>query len=45
MRLNLTASKTIRILTKIYCTSDPHMVILARMGDELQAQNGANFDF
>ena len=36
------------ILTKVLCTSDPNLVILAWIGDELwcgQAQNGVNFDF
>ena len=40
--------KTKRNLTKVFCTSGPNMVVLARMGDELshgQAQNGVNFDF
>ena len=42
------APKTIGILTNAFCTSDPKLVILAWMGDELwcrQAQNGVNFDF
>ena len=51
--LNLTCqaqstSKTIEILTNVFCTSGPNLVVLARMGDELshrQAQNGVNFDF
>ena len=51
--LNLTCqaqwtSKTIEILTKVFCTSGPNLVVLARTGDELshgQAQNGVNFDF
>ena len=33
------------ILTKVYCTSGPNLVVLARSGDELlhgQAQNGVN---
>ena len=36
------------ILTKVFCTSGPNLVILAWTGDELshgQAQNGVNFDF
>ena len=40
--------KTIRILTNVFCTSGPNLVILAWMGAELwcgQAQNGVNFDF
>ena len=40
--------KTIGILTKVFCTSGPSFVVLARTGDELsygQAQNGVNFDF
>ena len=52
-KLNLTCQaqstpKTIGILTRVFCTSGPNLVILARMGDELlhgQAQNGVNFDF
>ena len=39
--------KTIGILTNVFCTSGPNLVILAWMGDELwcgQAQNGVNFD-
>ena len=52
-KLNLTCqaqwtSKTIGILTKVFCTSGPNLVVLARTGDELshgQAQNGVNFDF
>ena len=51
--LNLTCQaqstpKTIEILTKVFCTSGPNLVVLARMDDELshrQAQNGVNFDF
>ena len=38
----------IGILTKVFCTSGPNLVILAWTGDELspgQAQNGVNFDF
>ena len=41
-------SKTIGILTNVFCTSAPNSVILAWMDDELwcgQAQNGVNFDF
>ena len=40
--------KTKEILTKVFCTSGPNLVVLARTGDELshgQAQNGVNFDF
>ena len=40
--------KTIGILTKVFCTSGPNLVVLARTGDEsshVQAQNGVNFDF
>ena len=52
-KLNLTCQaqstpKTIGILTKVFCTSGPNLVVLARTGDELsheQAQNGINFDF
>ena len=52
-QLNLTCQsqwtpKTIEILTKVFCTSGPNLVVLARTGDELshgQAQNGVNFDF
>ena len=39
--------KTIRILTKVFCTSGPNLVVLAWTGDELlhgQAQNGVNFE-
>ena len=51
-KLNLTCQaqstpKTIEILTKVFCTSGPNLVVLARTGDELshgQAQNGVNFD-
>ena len=51
--LNLTCQtqwtpKTIEILTKVFCTSGPNLMVLARTGDELshgQAQNGVNFDF
>ena len=38
----------IGILTKVFCTSDPNLLILAWTGDELshgQAQNGVHFDF
>ena len=52
-KLNLTyqarpTPKIIGILTKVFCTSDPNLVIPASTGDELlrgQAQNGVNFDF
>ena len=52
-KLNLTCQaqltpKTIGILTKVFCTSGPNLVVLTRTGDELshgQAQNGVNFDF
>ena len=40
--------KTTGILTKLFCTSGPNLVILAWMGDELwcgQAQKEAYFDF
>ena len=40
--------KTIGILTKVFCTSGPNLVVLAWTGDELslgQAQNGVNFYF
>ena len=40
--------KTIGILTKVFCTSGPKLVILAWTGDDLwcgQAQNWVNFDF
>ena len=40
--------KTIGILTKVFCTSGPNLVVLDWTGDELslgQAQNGVNFDF
>ena len=51
-KLNLTCQaqstpKTIGILTKVFCTSGPNLVVLAQTGDELshgQAQNGVNFD-
>ena len=51
-KLNLTChaqstSKTIGILTKVFCTSGPNLVALAWTGDELshgQAQNGVNFE-
>ena len=36
------------ILTKVFCTSGPNLVVLAWTGDDLlcgQAQNGVNFDF
>ena len=39
---------TIGILTKVFCTSGPNLVVLAWTGYELscgQAQNGVNFDF
>ena len=41
-------SKTVGILTNVFCTSGPNLVILAWMDDELwcgQAQNGVNLDF
>ena len=52
-KLNLTCQaqstpKTIGILTKVFCTSGPNLVVLAQTGDELshrQAQNGVNSDF
>ena len=40
--------KTIGILTNVFCTSGPNLVILAWMGDELwcgQARNEVNFEF
>ena len=40
--------QTIGILTKIFCTSGPNLVVLAWTGDELsrgKAINGVNFDF
>ena len=40
--------KTIGILTKVFCTSGPNLVILVWMGNELwcgQAQNGVNSDY
>ena len=40
-------SKTIWILTKLFCTSGPNLVVLAWTRDELsrgQAQNGVSFD-
>ena len=52
-KLNLTCQaqstpKTKGILTKVFCTSGPNLVVLAWTDDELlcgQAQNGVNFDF
>ena len=52
-KLNLTCEvqtnpKTIRILTKVFYTSCPNLVVLGWTGDELsqgQAQNGVNFYF
>ena len=40
--------QTTGILTKLFCTSGPNLVVLAWTGEELlrrQAQNGVNFDF
>ena len=40
--------KTIRISTKVFCTSGPNLVVLAGTYNELwcgQAQNGVNVDF
>ena len=40
--------KLTRILTQVFCTFGPNLVILAWTGHELscrQAQNGVNFDF
>ena len=40
--------QTIRILTKVFCTSGLNLVVLASTGDEFtlgQAQNGLNFDY
>ena len=53
IKLNLTyqarsTSKITGILTKVFCTFSPNLVILAWTGDKLlhgQAQNGVNFDF
>ena len=53
IKLNLTyrarsAPKIIGILTEIFCTFGPDLVILAWTGDEIsrgQAQNGVSFDF
>ena len=45
---NQSPSKTMGILTKVFCISGPKLVILAWMVDELwcgQAQNGVNLDF
>ena len=39
--------QTIGILTSVFCTSGPTLVVLAWAGNELshgQAQNGVNFD-
>ena len=52
-KLNLTCQaqstpQTIGILTKVFCTAGPNLVVLAQTGGELlhrQAQNGVNFDF
>ena len=52
-KLNLTCQaqstpKTIGILTKVFCTSGPNLVVQAQTGDELshgKAQNGVNVDF
>ena len=52
-KLNLTCEaqstpKTIGILTKLFCTSGPNLVVLAWMGNELwyrEAQNGVNSHF
>ena len=53
INLNLTyqarsTPKIIGMLTNVFCTSAPNLVILAWTGDELsrrQAQNGVNFDW
>ena len=53
IKLNLTyqvlsTPKIIGMLTKVFYTSGPNLVILAWTGDELscgQSQNGVNFDF
>ena len=40
--------QTIGMLTKLFCTSRPNLVVLAWTGDEFlreQAQNGVNFQF
>ena len=45
---NQSIPKFIRILTQVFCTFGPNLVILAWTGDELscrQAQNGVTFDF
>ena len=45
---NQSIPKLIGILTQVFCTFGPNLVILAWTGDELscrQAQNGVNFDF
>ena len=45
---DLSISKFIGILTQVFCTFGPNLVILAWTGDELlcrQAQNGVTFDF
>ena len=52
-KLNLTCQahstpKTIGILTKVFCTCGPNLVVLAQTGDKLshgQVQNGVNFYF
>ena len=53
IKLNLTYEarsipRILGILTKVFCTSGSHLVVLAWTGDELssgQAQNIVNFDF
>ena len=45
---NQSIQKLIAILTHVFCTFGPNLVILAWTGDELscqQAQNGVTFDF
>ena len=40
--------QTTGILTKLFCTPGPNLVVLAWTGEELlsrKAQNGINFDF
>ena len=46
--INPAPPKKIRILTKVFCTSGPNLVVPAWTSDELshgQAKNGVNFDF
>ena len=42
------APQTIGMLSKVFCTSGPNLVVLAWTGDELsriKTQNGVNFEF